>query len=207
MKGLPMPYVDGFIVAVPKKSLDAYVRLAKRSGKVWREHGALDYREWVADDVKVGKRTSFPRSVKLKPGETVVFSWIIYKSRAQRDRVNKVMAAAQGHDGPQDAAVRRQAHDLWRVREPSQSLSRGYAAASLVCSPSMARSMASIRVWVSINLTRDRSALSRSKGAASTFANASRSSAIRSRAFFSVSSRSLMWHRFLAPDSNDCCRI
>jgi uncharacterized protein YbaA (DUF1428 family) len=92
-KGMPMPYVDGFIVAVPKKNLAAYRSLAKKSGKIWREHGALDYREWVADDVKVGKRTSFPRSVKLKPGETVVFSWITYKSRAQRDRVNaKVMA-------------------------------------------------------------------------------------------------------------------
>jgi uncharacterized protein YbaA (DUF1428 family) len=90
---VPMPYVDGFIVAVPKKNLPAYVRMAKKAGKVWREHGALDYREWVADDVKVGKRTSFPRSVKLKPDETVVFSWIIYKSRAHRDRVNaKVMA-------------------------------------------------------------------------------------------------------------------
>jgi uncharacterized protein YbaA (DUF1428 family) len=88
-----MPYVDGFIVAVPKKNLDAYVRMAKRSGKVWREHGALDYREWVADDVKVGKRTSFPRSVKLKPDETVVFSWITYKSRAHRDRVNKKVMA------------------------------------------------------------------------------------------------------------------
>ena len=92
-KEMPMPYVDGFIVAVPKKNLDAYVRMAKRSGKVWREHGALDYREWVADDVKVGKLTSFPRAVKLKPNETVVFSWITYKSRAQRDKINaKVMA-------------------------------------------------------------------------------------------------------------------
>jgi len=88
-----MPYVDGFIIAVPKKNLDAYVRMAKRSGKVWREHGALDYREWVAEDVKVGKRTSFPRSVKLKPDETVVFSWITYKSRAHRDRVNKKVMA------------------------------------------------------------------------------------------------------------------
>ena len=88
-----MPYVDGFIVAVPKKNLQAYRSMAKKAGKVWREHGALDYREWVAEDVKVGKLTSFPRSVKLKPGETVVFSWITYKSRAQRDRVNaKVMA-------------------------------------------------------------------------------------------------------------------
>jgi uncharacterized protein YbaA (DUF1428 family) len=88
-----MPYVDGFIVAVPKKNLETYRRMAKKAGKVWREHGALDYREWVADDVKVGKRTSFPRSVKLQPGETVIFSWITYKSRAQRDRVNaRVMA-------------------------------------------------------------------------------------------------------------------
>src|SRR3981081_373983 len=89
---MPMSYVDGFIVAVPKKNLDAYRRLAKKAGKVWREHGALEYREWVADDVKVGKRTSFPRSVKLKPDETVIFSWIVYKSRAQRDAINaKVM--------------------------------------------------------------------------------------------------------------------
>jgi uncharacterized protein YbaA (DUF1428 family) len=89
---MPMPYVDGFIVAVPKKNLAAYVRMAKKVGKIWREHGALDYREWVAEDVKVGKLTSFPRAVKLKPGETVVFSYIVYKSRAHRDRVNaKVM--------------------------------------------------------------------------------------------------------------------
>ena len=88
-----MAYVDGFIVAVPKNKMKAYLSMAKKAGKVWREHGALDYREWVADDVKVGKLTSFPRSVKLKPGETVVFSWITYKSRAQRDRVNaRVMA-------------------------------------------------------------------------------------------------------------------
>jgi uncharacterized protein YbaA (DUF1428 family) len=88
-----MSYVDGFIVAVPKKNLAAYRRMAQKAGKVWREHGALDYREWVAEDVKVGKLTSFPRSVKLKPGETVVFAWITYKSRAQRDKVNaKVMA-------------------------------------------------------------------------------------------------------------------
>jgi uncharacterized protein YbaA (DUF1428 family) len=85
-------YVDGFVLPVPKKNMEAYRRLARRAGKVWREHGALEYREFVADDVKVGKRTSFPRSVKLKPGETVVFSWIVYKSRVHRDRVNaKVM--------------------------------------------------------------------------------------------------------------------
>ena len=88
-----MAYVDGFIVAVPKKNLAAYKKLSVLCGKVWREHGALDYREWVADDVKVGKLTSFPRAVKKKPDETVVFAWITYKSRAARDKVNaRVMA-------------------------------------------------------------------------------------------------------------------
>jgi uncharacterized protein YbaA (DUF1428 family) len=87
-----MPYVDGFVVPVPKKNVDAYRRLAKKAGKVWREHGAIGFRECIADDVKVGKWTSFPRAVKLKPTETVMFSYIIYKSRAHRDRVNaKVM--------------------------------------------------------------------------------------------------------------------
>ena len=87
-----MRYVDGFVVPVPKKNLQAYRRMAKTVGKVWRSHGALEFREYVADDVKVGKWTSFPRSVKLKSGETVVLSWIVYKSRAHRDRVNaKVM--------------------------------------------------------------------------------------------------------------------
>jgi uncharacterized protein YbaA (DUF1428 family) len=87
-----MSYVDGFVVPVPRKNLAAYRRMAKKAGKVWREHGALEYREWISDDVKVGKLTSFPRSVKLKQGETVVFSWIVFKSRAHRDRVNaKVM--------------------------------------------------------------------------------------------------------------------
>jgi uncharacterized protein YbaA (DUF1428 family) len=87
-----MSYVDGFVVPVPRKNLPAYRRMAKLAGKVWKEYGALEYKEWISDDVKVGKLTSFPRSVKLKPGETVVFAWIVYKSRAQRDRVNaKVM--------------------------------------------------------------------------------------------------------------------
>ena len=82
-----MAYVDGFVVPVPKKRLAAYRRMAQKGGKLWREHGALEFRECVADDVKWGKRTSFPRSVKQKPGETVVFSYIVYKSRADRDRV------------------------------------------------------------------------------------------------------------------------
>jgi uncharacterized protein YbaA (DUF1428 family) len=81
-------YVDGFVIPVPKKNLDAYRRLSQKAGKVWREHGALEFRECVAEDVKVGKLTSFPRSVKRKPDETVVFSWIVFKSRADRDRVN-----------------------------------------------------------------------------------------------------------------------
>jgi len=87
-----MAYIDGFVLPVPKRNLEAYRRMARTSGKVWREHGALAYMEGVADDVKAGKHTSFPQSVKLKPGETVVFAYIVYKSRAQRDRVNaKVM--------------------------------------------------------------------------------------------------------------------
>ena len=87
-----MAYVDGFVVPVPKKELQAYRNMARKAGKIWREHGALQFRECVADDVKVGKRTSFPRSVKLKAGETVMFSYIAFKSRSHRDRVNaKVM--------------------------------------------------------------------------------------------------------------------
>lgn len=82
-----MNYVDGFVLPVRKKGLATYRSMAKKAGKVWREHGALEFHECVADDVKVGKRTSFPRSVKLKRGETVVFSWIVYRSRAHRDRV------------------------------------------------------------------------------------------------------------------------
>jgi uncharacterized protein YbaA (DUF1428 family) len=87
-----MSYVDGIIIPVPKKKLAAYRTMSKKFGKVCREHGALEYRESVANDVKVGKRTSFPRAVKLKPGETVVFAWVVYRSRAQRDRATvKIM--------------------------------------------------------------------------------------------------------------------
>jgi uncharacterized protein YbaA (DUF1428 family) len=84
-----MSYVDGFVLPVPKKNLAEYRRVATKAGKIWLEHGALEYHECVADDVQPGKVTSFPQAVKLKPGEVVVFSWIVYKSRAQRDRVNK----------------------------------------------------------------------------------------------------------------------
>ncbi len=87
-----MPYVDGFVLPVPKKNLQAYRRMAQKAGKIWREHGALEYRECVGDDLDVKFGLPFTRSAKVKPGETVCFSWIVYKSRAHRDRVNaKVM--------------------------------------------------------------------------------------------------------------------
>ena len=82
-------YVDGFVLPVPKRNINAYRRMARNAGKVWREHGALEYVECIADDVKPGKHTSFPQSVKLKPGEAVWFSWIVYRSRRHRDQVMK----------------------------------------------------------------------------------------------------------------------
>ena len=82
-------YVDGFVLPIPKKNIDAYVELAKKCSKIWLDHGALEYVECAADNVTKGKWTSFPRSVKLKPSETVFFSWIVYKSRAHRDQVMK----------------------------------------------------------------------------------------------------------------------
>lgn len=84
-------YVDGFVVPVPKKRLNDYWKLARLASKVWKENGAIDYVEAVADDVKWGKRTSFPRSVKLKPTEVVIFSYIVYPSRAVRDRCMKAV--------------------------------------------------------------------------------------------------------------------
>jgi uncharacterized protein YbaA (DUF1428 family) len=87
-----MPYVDGFVLPVPRRNVAAYRRIARKAGKIWREHGALEYRECIADDVKPGRYTSFPQSVKLKGSEVVWFSWIVYRSRRHRDRVNaKVM--------------------------------------------------------------------------------------------------------------------
>jgi uncharacterized protein YbaA (DUF1428 family) len=87
-----MAYVDGYVVPVPKRNLAKYKAMARKAGKIWREYGALEFRECLADDVKRGKLTSFPRAVKLKPGETVFFSYIVYKSKADRDRINaKVM--------------------------------------------------------------------------------------------------------------------
>jgi uncharacterized protein YbaA (DUF1428 family) len=81
-------YVDGFVVPVPKKNIEAYRRFSEEAGKIWREHGALEYVECIGDDVKPGKITSFPQAVKLEPDETVVFAWIVYESREERDRIN-----------------------------------------------------------------------------------------------------------------------
>jgi uncharacterized protein YbaA (DUF1428 family) len=96
-----MAYVDGFLVPVPKAKLEEYKKLARLASEVWREHGALDYREWIADDVKPGKVTSFPQSVNLKDDETVVFAWVTYESRAHRDSVNeKVMKDPRMQNDP-----------------------------------------------------------------------------------------------------------
>jgi uncharacterized protein YbaA (DUF1428 family) len=83
-----MPYVDGFVLPIPKRHVKAYRRIARQAGKVWREHGALEYRECVGDDLKTTMGTAFPRLAKARAGETVCFSWIVYRSRAHRDRVN-----------------------------------------------------------------------------------------------------------------------
>jgi uncharacterized protein YbaA (DUF1428 family) len=88
-----MSYVDGFVIPVPKDKIAEYRKIARKAGNIWREHGALDYRECVADDVAVGKVTSFPRSVKLKDDEVVVFSYIVYKSRKDRDRIMTLVMA------------------------------------------------------------------------------------------------------------------
>ena len=81
-------YVDGFVLPVPKKKVRAYLRVARKAGKIWREHGALEYRECVGDDLSVKMGMPFTRGIRVKPGETVVFSWVVYRSRAHRDRVN-----------------------------------------------------------------------------------------------------------------------
>jgi len=110
-----MKYVDGFVLAVPKKNVKAYARMASLGGKIWKEHGALEYRECVGEDLKVKFGVPFPKVAKAKAGETVVFSWIVYKSRKHRDQVNaKVMkdprlgAMMEGKEMPFD--VKRMAY-------------------------------------------------------------------------------------------------
>ena len=115
-----MPYVDGFVLVVPKKNLKAYVKMAQVGGVVWKEHGALEYRECVGEDLNAPWGLPFPKLTKLKAGETVVFSWIVYKSRAHRDKVNKkvmedprLQNAMQGKKMPFD--IKRMAYGGFEV--------------------------------------------------------------------------------------------
>ena len=95
-----MSYVDGFVLVVPKKKLAVYKSMARKAGKIWREHGALDYRECVGDDLKVKFDLPFTKLAKTKPSETVVFSYIVYKSRGHRDKVNAKVMADKRLQGP-----------------------------------------------------------------------------------------------------------
>jgi uncharacterized protein YbaA (DUF1428 family) len=115
-----MRYVDGFVLPVPKKNLKIYRTIAQKAGKVWREHGALQYVEAVGDDLKVKFGVSFTKTIKPKPGETVLFSWIVYKSRAHRDKVNaKVMKdprmAKMMEKGPMPFDVKRMVYGGFKV--------------------------------------------------------------------------------------------
>ncbi len=100
-----MPYVDGFVLAVPKRNLDAYKALARKAGKVWMEHGALSYVECEGDDVPAGEVTSFPRAVQAKDDEIVIFSWVTYESRAKRDEVMKKVMADERMKGDEYKTV------------------------------------------------------------------------------------------------------
>ena len=120
-----MAYVDGYVVPVPLAQLAAYRRLARKGGKIWIEHGALEFHECAADDVKPGKYTSFPQAVKLKDGETVVFSWIVFRSRKDRDRVNaKVMADLRVANTPMEAMPFDGQRMFWGGFKPMVSLVR-----------------------------------------------------------------------------------
>ena len=113
-----MPYVDGFLLAVPKKKMQAYVREARKASRIFREHGALEFRECVGDDLFVKGMLSFTKTIRVKPGETVVFSWIVYRSRAHRDRVNaKVMKDPRMHIDPASMPfdVKRMAYGGFKV--------------------------------------------------------------------------------------------
>jgi uncharacterized protein YbaA (DUF1428 family) len=113
-------YVDGFVLPVPRKNIPAYRRMAQASGKIWREHGALEFRECAGDDLKVKMGLPFPRMAKLRRGETVFFSWIVYKSRAHRDSVNKKVMkdpriAKMMQQGPMPFDPKRMAYGGFRV--------------------------------------------------------------------------------------------
>ena len=109
-----MSYVDGFVVPVPKRKVQAYKRMSRKAGKIWREYGAVDYVECIADDVKPGKVTSFPQAVKLKKGETVIFAFAVYKSRKHRDKVMaKVMVDPRLAECERDSRVLRTAAETF----------------------------------------------------------------------------------------------
>jgi uncharacterized protein YbaA (DUF1428 family) len=116
-----MRYIDGFLLPVPKRKIEAYRRISSKAGKVWREHGALEYRECVGDDLRNKWGVTFPARVRAKRGETVVFSWIVYKSRAHRDRVNKKvmadprLAAMMSGDVPMPFDMKRMAYGGFRT--------------------------------------------------------------------------------------------
>jgi uncharacterized protein YbaA (DUF1428 family) len=114
-----MPYVDGFVIPVPVKNLEAYRRMSRAAGKVWMDHGALEYRECAGDDLKTKMGTSFPAAIGARRGETVVFSWIVYRSRAHRDKVNaRVMKDPRmnGWDGtPMPFDVKRMIYGGFKV--------------------------------------------------------------------------------------------
>jgi uncharacterized protein YbaA (DUF1428 family) len=111
-----MPYVDGFVLPVPKKNLTAYRRMSQKAGKIWKEHGALEYRECAGDDLDVKMGVSFKKAAKIKPGETVVFAWIVYKSRAHRDKVNaKVMKDPRMDSKSMPFDVKRMAYGGFKV--------------------------------------------------------------------------------------------
>lgn len=115
-----MRYVDGYVLPVPKKNLKAYRRIAQKAGKLWRAHGALEYIESAGDDLKIKFGTPFPKMMKLKSGETVVFAYIVYKSKTQRDRVNaKVMKdprmARMMKDGPMPFDVKRMVYGGFNI--------------------------------------------------------------------------------------------
>jgi uncharacterized protein YbaA (DUF1428 family) len=111
-----MKYVDGFVIPIPKKNLAAYLRMARQGEKLWRKHGALDYKECVGDDLNPQWGALFPRMTRLNRGETVVFSYIVFKSRAHRDRVNaKVMKEMDGQPMEMPFDVKRMAYAGFRV--------------------------------------------------------------------------------------------
>lgn len=112
-------YVDGFVLPIPKSKLADYKKMATIASKVWMKHGALDYQELVADDVPYGKTTSFPRAVGRKNSETVVFSWITYKSRAHRDKVNKLVM--------EDPKIIAMMDDMEAIMDPSRMIYGGFS--------------------------------------------------------------------------------